>query len=154
MLLFILVTIVAVVASVLFHLASAETLISRWRRYKKLRRWRLAILIVAFIFVHLIEAAIFAVVLGILLNNGNYGTLEGVELESFGSLFYYSAITYTTVGYGDITPVGGIRIFAAVEALVGMVLVAWTASVIFTVMQRTWRSDSEQEDALEPESAG
>ena len=137
---FVLLTILATVASILFHLGSAEVLISRWQRFERLKRWRLAVLIVAFIIVHMLEAAIFAVTLNILLDSGNYGTLEGAQLDDYASLLYYSAITYTTVGYGDITPIGDIRIFAAVEALVGMVLVAWTASVIFTVMQRSWGS--------------
>jgi len=69
---------------------------------------------------------------------------EGVDAADIGSVIYYSAITYTTVGYGDITPVGDIRFFAAIEALSGMVLVGWTASVIFTVMHRIWRQQQEE----------
>lgn len=146
---FILLTVLATVASVIFHLGAAEALLSRWQREARLKRWRLAILIVGFIVVHLLEAAIFAVVMSILIGSGDYGSLQGVDTNDFGTLLYYSAITYTTVGYGDVTPVGDIRIFAAVEALVGMVLVAWTASVIFTVMMRDKSAAQvEQEQAV------
>lgn len=149
MLVFILVTALASMASVFFHFGAAEVLISRMQRDVRLARLRVTILIVSFIIVHLLEAAIFAVALKFLLDSGSYGSLQGVDTGDVGSLLYYSAITFTTVGYGDITPVGDIRIFAAVEALVGMVLVAWTASIIFTVMQRIWRIKARHNEQAE-----
>ncbi|UCG25898.1 MAG: two pore domain potassium channel family protein [Chloroflexota bacterium] len=141
MFLFILVTTLAIVASVLLHLGSFQVLVKLWEKNTSLRRWRIAVLIVGFIIVHLIEIAVFSLAIDTLLQDGSFGHLEGVDVESAGSLFYYSAITYTTVGYGDITPIGDIRLFAGVEALTGMVLVAWTASAIFTVTHRTWRAE-------------
>ena len=152
MFLFILVTIIAIVLSVLLHMISAQWLLSLWSRNTSLRRWRIAFIIVVFIFVHMIEITIFAVSIGFLVNDGGYGSLTGVDVSDIGSLVYYSAITYTTVGYGDVTPVGDIRLFAAIEALSGMVLVAWTASVIFTVMQRIWRE--EQMEQAKASAAG
>lgn len=152
MFLFIIVTIIVIVSSVLFHMIASQRLLSRWARRKSLRRWRVASLIVAFIIVHMIEIAFFAIAITILLNDGGFGSLQGVDVDDWGSVLYYSAITYTTVGYGDITPVGDIRLFAAVEALTGMVLVAWTASVIFTVMQRI--RQEELEEQAEASAAG
>jgi uncharacterized membrane protein len=38
-------------------------------------------------------------------------------------------------------PVGAIRILAGVEALTGLVLVAWSASFAFLQMQRHWKQD-------------
>jgi len=146
---FILVTTLASMASVMFHFGAAELLLSRVQRELRFARLRVTILIVGFIIVHLIEASVFAVALKYLLDAGSYGSLQGVDTANAGSLLYYSAITFTTVGYGDITPLGDIRIFAAVEALVGMVLVAWTASIIFTIMQRIWHSKASQEQQTE-----
>jgi len=123
------------------HLVSAQKLMALWERNSKLRRWRIAVLVVAFIVIHMIEIGFFAVAIYILLEDGSFGHLDGADTRNAGSLIYYSAITYTTVGYGDITPVGDIRLFAAIEALTGMVLVGWTASVIFTVMGSIWRAE-------------
>ncbi|RZA02340.1 MAG: two pore domain potassium channel family protein, partial [Moraxellaceae bacterium] len=47
---------------------------------------------------------------------------------------------FTTLGLGDITPVGAIRFLAGTEALTGFVLVTWSASFTFVEMQRFWKS--------------
>jgi hypothetical protein len=154
MFLFIVVTIAVIIASVLFHLGAAQFLITLWAGHAILKRWRIATLIVAFILVHMVEIGFFAIATFILLNDGSYGSLEGVITSDVGSLYYYSAITYTTVGYGDITPLGDIRLFAATEALTGMVLVAWTASVIFTVMQNIVRQERKEEEEAEAAASG
>ena len=46
-----------------------------------------------------------------------------VENPGYGTFFYYSAITFATVGYGEITPVGAAaKIVAVAEAIVSTVL--------------------------------
>ena len=139
MLFFIFVTILAIMASVLLHLVGSQRLVALWDQNALLRRWRIAVLVIVFIIIHMIEIGFFTVGISVLLQDGGYGYLEGLGTHDVGGLIYYSAITYTTVGYGDITPVGDLRLFAAIEALTGMVLVGWTASAIFTVMHRIWK---------------
>jgi len=39
-------------------------------------------------------------------------------------LWYFSVVTFTTLGYGDLHPVGGARVFAEVEAVMGLVMAA------------------------------
>jgi hypothetical protein len=41
------------------------------------------------------------------------------EKASFSDSFYYSTVTFTTLGYGDFTPKGFLRIIASFEALFG-----------------------------------
>ena len=50
-----------------------------------------------------------------------------------------SAITYTTVGFGDVVPVGPIRFLSGMEALTGFVMIGWTASFTYLEMERFWR---------------
>jgi len=47
---------------------------------------------------------------------------------SFLDFFYYSINCYTTLGTGDIYPNGTMRIATGLEALIGLVLIAWTAT--------------------------
>jgi hypothetical protein len=59
----------------------------------------------------------------------------------FTNDFYYSATTYTGLGFGDIRPTGALRLFTAIEALTGLVIIAWTASAVFLAMQQYWGED-------------
>ena len=51
---------------------------------------------------------------------------------------YFSFTTFTTLGFGDIHPLGPIRFLTGIEALTGLVLITWTASFLFLEMQRHW----------------
>lgn len=152
MFLFISVTLLTIMASVLLHLVGSQRLVALWDQNRQLRRWRIGILVVVFIVIHMIEIGFFTVGINVLLKDGGFGYLDGMGVGDIGGLIYYSAITYTTVGYGDITPVGNLRLFAGIEALTGMVLVAWTASAIFTVMHRIWKE--QQSEPLEKRVEG
>ena len=45
-------------------------------------------------------------------------------IPNFLNAFYFSTITFTTVGYGDIIPHGWLKIVAAIEAFLGIPLIA------------------------------
>ena len=55
---------------------------------------------------------------------------------------YFSAETYTSLGFGDVTPLGPIRLLAGVEALNGLLLIGWSASYTFIAMERFWQAES------------
>ena len=49
--------------------------------------------------------------------------LEGV-LSGLYRTLYFSVVTFSTLGYGDIYPVGFLKAFAATEAFIGLVVTA------------------------------
>jgi hypothetical protein len=51
---------------------------------------------------------------------------------------YFSAAVYSTVGFGDLVPVGPLRFMAGIEAVTGLVMIAWSASFTFLQMQQDW----------------
>ena len=51
---------------------------------------------------------------------------------------YFSAATYSTVGFGDLSPVGALRLLAGLEAVAGLLLITWSASFTFLEMSRLW----------------
>jgi len=61
-----------------------------------------------------------------------------IESPTFLDIVYFSGTTYTTVGYGDIVLTGHGRIMAVVEGVMGLVLIAWTASFTYFEMNRKW----------------
>ncbi|SEO26076.1 Ion channel [Nitrosospira multiformis] len=64
-----------------------------------------------------------------------FGRIAGITT---GDIFDYSSISYTTVGFGDLVPVGAIRMLSAAEGLAGLSLITWSASFTFLAMQRFW----------------
>ena len=53
-------------------------------------------------------------------------------------VLYFSLITYTSLGYGDIAPLGPARLLAGIESLIGLGLIAWSASFTYLEMQHHW----------------
>lgn len=134
---------IVVVAAVALHLGVLETLQKILPRMRSPFRIRLGIVILTAIFGHLLEISLFALLILWLTASGEHGQLQGEVSEAgFRQSFYYSAVTFTSLGYGDITPSGNLRLVAAVEALTGLVLITWTASYTFLVMQRFYGQQS------------
>ena len=65
---------------------------------------------------HLVEILLFTLGLIYFDNSPEYGSVGGTSPDGTMDYFYFSAVTFTSLGYGDITPNGLIRILAAVEA--------------------------------------
>jgi Ion channel len=104
------------------------------------RRRRVIFLILIILLTHVAEIWIFAGAYLLLMQWSAFGSIGG-ELESLGLLdyVYYSAMVYTTVGFGDLIPEGAIRFMTGMEALTGLVMITWSASFTFLEMQRDWQ---------------
>ena len=51
---------------------------------------------------------------------------------------YFSSATYTSLGFGDIVPVGHMRMIAGAEALNGLLLIGWSVTFSFLAMEEFW----------------
>lgn len=60
-------------------------------------------------------------------------------LNSFHEALYFSMVTFTTLGYGDITLNTDWRLLAGVEGMVGIVVFGLTTALLFVVVQKSWR---------------
>ena len=59
-------------------------------------------------------------------------------------LVYFAFVNYTTLGYGDVTPVARWRLLGPMTAMNGVLLFGWSTAVIFEVLRRTMASDAER----------
>jgi len=88
---------------------------------------------------HVAEIWVFAFGYYFMIHHGGFGTLEGAANNTLIDCSYFSFVSYTSLGFGDITPRGDIRFLSGMEALTGLVLITWTASFMFVEMQRFWK---------------
>ncbi len=134
-------TALMVVGTVLLHYES----LSCFGRLLKARvlhhRAKIALLIFAQLGLHIVEIWIFALGYLLLTSSPDFGAITPPARAEFLDLVYFSAITYTTLGYGDMVATGAVRFLCGMEALTGLVLITWSASFTFIEMQRYWGRD-------------
>lgn len=134
-----LLSVVTVGLCVLLHYEVLKLLSRALSRLQRLHRTRVLVLILGLFVAHVVEIWMYAYAYYAVDGRGGFGHLQGHMDEGWLDYVYFSFVTYATVGYGDILPVGPIRFLAAQEALSGVVLIAWSASFTFLEMQRFWR---------------
>jgi hypothetical protein len=90
--------------------------------------------IISIIFVFLLTITMFAVIYAEPIENSNNYFMEfGKPYNiTFPDAFYFSTTTITTLGYGDITPVGIFRFFVVIEVLMGLI---YTGSIIYFIVE-------------------
>jgi len=54
--------------------------------------------------------------------------------------FYFSAVTYTTTGYGDLVLPEAWRLVGGIEALTGILMCGWSTGFFFAVVNRMYRA--------------
>jgi hypothetical protein len=67
--------------------------------------------------------------------------------------FYFSGVTYTTVGYGDLVLPKPWRIFAPIEALTGILMCGLSTGLFFASVSRWISNYMRRKTALDPHSS-
>ncbi|WFU69921.1 potassium channel family protein [Bradyrhizobium sp. CB2312] len=73
--------------------------------------------------------------LEILVWAATYGIVQAAAAGS--DLLYFAFVNYTTLGYGDITPVQQWRLIGPLTAMNGVLLFGWSAAILFEVLLKT-----------------
>ena len=93
-------------------------------RHRRHIFWVGSAILVMFV-VSLLEVVVWAV---------TYMSLNAVQ--SFEEALYFSMVTFTTLGYGDVTLDAGWRLLSAFEAANGIIMFGWTTAIVIAVVQR------------------
>lgn len=133
-----LVCIALLVVTTLIHYEALSALNARLPDLKIPSRSKLLVVISVTFLAHAIEIVVYGLALYMLVSLGIGGGLKGSDVFSVADCIYFSAETYTSIGFGDVTPFGTIRLLIGAEALNGLLLIGWSASYAFIAMERYW----------------
>lgn len=64
-------------------------------------------------------------------------------LTDIAEAVYFATVTYTTLGYGDITLEPSCRMLSGIEAANGLILFGWTTAFIFEVITTLYRREAQ-----------
>jgi hypothetical protein len=95
------------------------------------RTYKVSVIVVVMFMVSLAEVLVWA---------GTYvavNALEGIERA-----VYFSMVTYTTLGYGDIVLDENWRLLASFEAANGIIMFGWSTAIIMAVVRRVYLKNS------------
>jgi Ion channel len=122
--------------TVFAHYETLEWLARTTRRRPGFKRTTLFVAISGLVAAHLAEIALFAAAFYFAVKVLNLGTFVEPRSMGLGDYFYYAAETYSSLGYGDIYPLGQIRLLASVTPLIGILLLGWSAAFLFSLVER------------------
>ena len=119
-------------ATVTIH--SAGTLLLLWSMVKVRSRalehfgflpntLRLTVVVLALLMLHLMEVALWAA----------FYNFRGC-FRDWPTSIYFSIVTYTTVGYGDVLLDKQWRLLGGVEALTGILMASWSTALLLSVV--------------------
>ena len=136
------------VVTVVIHAVGFDALLRAMIRSQALATsglWRVTRLVIGMtswlILVHLVEISVW----------GLFYFWQGC-LPDAETAFYFSGVTYTTVGYGDVVLPKPWRMFAPLEALTGILMCGLSTGVFFAVVSRWIGNRMHRKTALGPHS--
>ncbi|GAA5129191.1 two pore domain potassium channel family protein [Luteolibacter yonseiensis] len=85
--------------------------------------WLIVRVVYGLLLLHLIQITIWAA----------FYQFQGCFAD-FATSFYFSATSYSTLGYGDVLLDEKWRILGAVEAVTGVLMFGWSTGILFTIV--------------------
>lgn len=134
----------AVVATTLMHyeiLRATSRLmpyLTTLSRERIMPRNRILVVITGAFVAHFCQVTLYALLFLTMERGLGLGRLTGAVSGQPFDYFYFAITTFTTLGVGDVYPVGPMRLVAGVASLNGLVLIGWSASFTYLAMEKFW----------------
>ncbi|MBO0905812.1 potassium channel family protein [Jiella sonneratiae] len=145
-------TVAALAVTTMIHYEVIVGISDRFGRNGHRMRRILPVALSVLVATHLLEIGAYAGAFWLARDVLRIGLLNGSGPIGFAEIFYFAAETYTSLGYGDIIPVGDIRLLASIEPVDGLLLLAWSGALLYEAVHATRplaRGAAEAEDAGE-----
>jgi len=95
--------------------------------FKRSNEIWISVIVLVFFLISIIESVVWASV---------YILVDAIE--SIEEALYFSLVTYTTLGYGDLVLSEDWRLLAALEAVTGIIIFGWSTAIVLAVVQKLY----------------
>jgi len=135
------VNIIVITLAVMIHYEFLYRVTNLLPHMKIRHRFRIVAIVLVVLTAHAVEVWLFGISFFLMHQANGWGYLQGNFNGELLDCVYFSFTPYTTLGMGDIEPIGTVRYLTGLESLTGLVLITWSASFIYLEMTRYWESD-------------
>ena len=122
-------------------------------RLKHRPRWLMNVIVISQFFAHTVSVWAYGLLYWWLDRFHSFGTLAGAHGDEFLGYVYFSAATYSSLGFGDVFPEGSFRLIAGVEVLNGLLLIGWSVTFTYLSMQRLWEFHLNPDHAMKKDAS-
>jgi Ion channel len=130
-----LITIFLLIATALMHFEVLRFLAGYVGKRARASHGAVISLLLGVVTAHVAEIALYALAYIFGAGSLHLGALKGDLTVTGLDYFYFAAETYSTLGYGDVVPTAQLRLIASIEPLNGLMLLAWSGSFLFILIQ-------------------
>jgi Ion channel len=136
------IAIVAVFLTVMVHFVALRSISVGLVRTSRDGPLRVAAAVLFVLLAHGFEVLLFGAGYFVAVEYAEIGTLKGEFGGDFREYIYFSLVSYTSLGLGDVYPHGPVRLLTGIEALTGLLMIGWSASFTYFCMTRLWNDES------------
>lgn len=123
------------IAGILLHYEAMRSLSFLLPRIRLQPRQKMIVVVGGMLLAHLVEIMLFAAAFWLFWELDAPTNLGGMTRVQ---ALYLSIESYTSLGTSSGFPIGQLRVLAGMEALLGLILIAWSASYTFLAMSKFW----------------
>lgn len=69
-----------------------------------------------------------------------YLAIPDDQLNTLEETVYFSMVTFTSLGYGDVVIASSWRLLSGIQAIAGLLIFGWSTALLFAVVQKLWES--------------
>mgnify|MGYP000870007209 CR=1 FL=1 len=85
---------------------------------------------------HTVAVWVFGLVYYVLANHFHFGGLTGAIDHELIDYVYFSSVSYSSLGFGDVYATEGLQLLVGVEAILGLILIGWTITFTYIVTDK------------------
>ena len=127
-----------VVATVVLHYEGLRLISQVTLSHRQIGRPLMMLVVFGVILLHVLDIALYGTGFWVAGTQWHLGSLHSSRPLEHWDYLYFAAEAFPCLGLGDVFPIGDLRALASVEALNGVIVLGWSGSFTFLMMQRLW----------------